>query len=845
MTSLFPELPPIERTPAKAGARGKRATTGDSTDRPAHAIGAVRVAVERGIDRYPDGLTYLVPAELGELRIGERVIVPLGRGNADTFGYVVDHEPLPGAEERQRLKFVARRDRTGVALPTDLVELGRWISSYYCCPLGMTFAGILPAAVKRGIGVVKRTLIDLPPTPAAASSDPAPPDDGNADPHDIGGHASGEADPAPTRKSPVQRGGLRSAQQRRVVELLASLPSSERPVELHELARRAELRTPAPIRGLVQRGLLVATQVTAIEAAWAVDALDAAPPPSLSPRQQEVISAIGSSLGRGFSSHLLFGVTGSGKTEVYIRLIEQVVASGRAALVLVPEISLTPQTGGRLVRRLPQCTVAILHSGLTAAQRHHQWALVASGDAHVVLGARSAVLAPFPEQSLGLIIVDEEHDSSYKQDQAPRYHGRDVALRRGQLANCPVVLGSATPSLESWHNATVRHVHHLHEMPDRAPGLTVPRVEIVDFTEEVRARRGGPDGQRIHLIGPRLEQAIAETLQPANGRPRGQVLLLLNRRGYANYIACTDHRCGWLMECDHCDATMVCHLDARVRGGSFLRCHHCLAEQRQPNVCPRCGKPITVFGLGTQRVEEELERKFPILERGRTLVRVDSDAMHGSRELHEVLRRFGKGEVLLLVGTQMIAKGLDFPGVRLVGVVNGDTAINLPDFRASERTFQLISQVAGRCGRGMDPGRAIVQTFNPGLEPIVRAAMHDYTGFAARELEERAQCRLPPTCRMARLVVRHLDFDTCVTTARDLTARLRDICDRIDSRGGLRVIGPAACPIARIANRHRQQVELIGATAPLVQQVLAEARRLGVVRPGEELAVDVDPVVLM
>ncbi|MCA9285729.1 MAG: primosomal protein N' [Phycisphaerales bacterium] len=816
MTSLFPHL-----------------QAGSNDHRP---VARVSVAVERGIDRYPDGLAYALPAALADVVIGERVVVPLGRGNTETVGYVIERQDGPPSSDipdQAKLKPVLRRDREGTGLPPDLVALARWMASYYCCPVGMALAGVLPAAVKKAVGLVSRTLVDLPlegDVPTAPTAPPTPAAEGG------GGEGGAEGPPRKVRLSPKQRS---------VLELLRSLPANERPIELRTLAERAHLSTPAPIRGLIAKGLLDARKVTAVEAAWSGEALDAPPPPELTARQAQIVDAIAGTLDQGFSSHLLFGVTGSGKTEVYIRLIERTVAMGRAVIVLVPEIALTPQTGGRLIRRLPQCTVAVLHSGLTAAQRHQQWVLVAAGQAQVVLGARSAAFAPVPEGRLGLIIVDEEHDSSYKQDQAPRYHGRDVALRRAQLSGCPAVLGSATPALESWHNATVRGVHHLHTLPERAPGLRLPKVEIVDFVEEVRARRATAPDRRVHLLGPRLERAIGETLQPRDGSAPGQVLLLLNRRGYANYIACADHTCGWMMQCHHCDATMVCHLDARVRRGAFVRCHHCLSEQRLPEKCPRCARAVTVFGLGTQRVEEELARKFPSLVPGKTMVRVDSDAMHGLRDLHATLHRFGTGELRLLIGTQMIAKGLDFAGVRLVGVVNADTAISLPDFRASERTFQLVSQVAGRCGRGSDPGRAIIQTFNPDLAPIALAARHDYVGFARQELAERERCGLPPVTRMVRFVVRDRDLEACVAAAETLANGLRQIARGLEGGEAVRIHGPAACPIARIAERHRQQVEAIAPTAVQVQRLLAAARDEGIVRPGEGLAVDVDPVGMM
>ena len=763
-----------------------------------------QVAVERSVDLHPDGLTYAVPAELADLRAGERVRVPLGRGNAPTEGIVV-RTMAPDAAAgvpAARLKFVESRAGSAPAMPAQLVELAQWISSYYVCPVGMTLASMTPGAVKRGTGTVTRTFVDL---------------------------ADGwEAALAAAKRV--------SRQQRSAVEALAAAGPGERPMEVRDLCARAGLGTPEPVKRLAATGILRTERRTAIEAEWRTERGAAGAPPELTAAQRGVVDAIGAAMGGGFSQHLLFGVTGSGKTEVYMRLIERALAAGRTALVLVPEIALTPQTGGRLLARFPQERVAILHSGLTAAQRNQQWALVAEGKVRLVMGARSAVFAPVPDGALGLVVVDEEHDGSYKQDQMPRYHGRDVAIRRAQLAQCPVVLGSATPSLESWFNATERKSSALHVLRERAPGLRLPHVEVVDFAEE---RRRAPD-RRVHLIGPRLAGALQETLDAG-----GQALILLNRRGFANWIACADARCGWMMRCDRCDAGMICHrlpADAGAGGaGHYVRCHHCQGEQRLPRACPTCGKQVSVFGLGVQRVEEELARLHPSLVPGSTMLRIDADSMQDAEDFHDALGRFGRGEARLLVGTQMIAKGLDFPGVRLVGVVSADTALNLPDFRAAERTFQLVSQVCGRCGRGADAGRAIVQTFQPQAPAVRLAAAHDYESFAREELAMRARFSLPPCTRMARVVVRDASEERARELAESLARALADAA----AGSGVTVTGPMPCPIARIADRWRMQVEAVAPGAAALGKFLTAARNAGILRPGEVYAVDVDPVALM
>ncbi|HVP73001.1 MAG TPA: primosomal protein N' [Phycisphaerales bacterium] len=764
------------------------------------AVGFARVVVERGVDRYPDGLTYAITADNQSLQPGDRVIVPLGRGDTKTAGYILD---IAGETEldADTIKTVLQRDASAARLPSQLLALAKWISSYYCAPIGMTLASMLPAAVKRNVGAVRRTMIDF--------GDPIPLD------------------------------AKLNSKQRAVLEALTKLPEHERPVEARRLAELAGLQTSGSIKKLIERGLLEVSKKTTVEAAWIEHALDARAPQSLTGEQQRVIDAITARLDAGFSTHLLYGVTGSGKTEVYIQLIRRVVESGKVGLMLVPEIALTPQTGGRLIGRFPNHRVAVLHSGLTAAQRHQQWVMASDpgrDGAHIVLGARSAVFAPIPDERLGLIIVDEEHDGSYKQDQVPRYHGRDVAIRRAQLAGCPIVLGSATPSLESWHNAHSREKrggHELHRLPHRAPGLTLPAVRVVDFREQMRQR--AHQDKRVHLIGPALQAALGRTLESG-----GQALLLLNRRGYASYIACTSRLCGWTMTCDHCDVTVVYHADRKLPAGGYVRCHHCLSEQKLPVQCPECGKGISIFGLGVQRVEEELSRTFPQLVEGRTMLRIDSDSMQGSRAFHDALRRFGEGEIRLLLGTQMIAKGLDFPGVKLVGVINADTSINLPDFRAAERTFEVVNQVAGRCGRGADAGLTIVQTFNPQTPAIQLAAKHDFEGFAQKELATRQRSGLPPITRMVRFVVRDEDHVECVRRAKALAEGLEAI-----AKGSLRIRGPAPCPISRIADMHRQQVEVIGPSASSIQNLLAAARSAGLIRAGAELAIDVDPIALM
>ncbi|HAW95392.1 MAG TPA: primosomal protein N' [Phycisphaerales bacterium] len=736
-------------------------------------------------------------------------MVPLGRGNTPTSGWILavhdgstDPE-LMSSVDPLRVKSILKKDGTETRLPGQVLSLAEWISDYYACPIGMTLASMLPAAVRKGTGRVTRRFIHL----AKDAPDP---------------------ESLPRKFGPGRR---------RVLEALHARAPEDGPIEMNALAEEAGLKSKLPIKALLEAGMIGETTRTNVQAAWlersaalATDGDDIRP----NADQSAAIEAIESRFEEGFSRHLLLGVTGSGKTEVYIRLIKSVIARGKTALMLVPEIALTPQTASRLFNRFPEAKIALLHSGLTQAQRNQQWTMVAEGEAQIVLGARSAIFAPVPDGDIGIVIVDEEHDGSYKQDQAPRYHGRDVAIRRAQLAGCPILLGSATPSLETWHNTVDLKRNTLHRLPERAPGLSLPNVQIVDFAEERKAFKD----RRVHLLGPRLSSALKQTLSSGS-----QAILLLNRRGYANYIACPDQQCGWVMQCDQCDAGMVNHRAALGGGGrhhDFVRCHHCLTEQRLPKQCPLCSRKITVFGLGTQRVEEEIRGILAGTAVAEQIKRVDSDTMRGADDFHDTLDRFGRGEIRVLLGTQMIAKGLDFPNVRLVGVINADTALNLPDFRATERTFQLVSQVSGRCGRGEGAGLAIIQTFQPDAPAIRLAAEHDFESFAREELKERRRFALPPIRRMARLVVREAGEDACLDFSGKLARGLEPMLEE-----GVSITQPEPCAITRIGGRYRMQILLLADDPRKLRSVLLRARRNGVLTPGERVAVDVDPVALL
>ncbi|MFI4853871.1 MAG: primosomal protein N' [Phycisphaerales bacterium JB065] len=794
---------------------GERAILSD----PAEQTRFVAIVPERGIESVSGAFTYKESDNVSSLEIGDRVRIPLGRGNTPVSGIVVAVD-CPPPDTKGPVKAVLSRE--GHALNPSLIRLSEWLARYYCCPVGMVLATMLPAAVKKGTGRRRQVTLRPPGIPPEQVVQVLTPTAREAWESYIARFGGDPARwPRLTKKSLVSELGLKSA---------------------------------APLGRLLKAGVLIEEERMVVRGSVEADYAQAsgAPEPPLTPDQQAAIEAITPTLGT-FATHLILGVTGSGKTEVYLQLLRRVLDRGQSGLVLVPEISLTPQTAGRFVQRFASedIGVAVLHSGLTASQRHAEWRRVESGEARIVIGARSAVFAPFPEgegqPSLGIVIVDEEHDGSYKQDQLPRYHARDVALKRAQMVGCPVVLGSATPSLESWHNARSGR-YQLIEMPRRVGGGVLPHVRIVDLAEERRNRV--VDSHKQHAIGPTLEGHIAQTLKKPVG-DGGQILLLLNRRGFAHYVCCADQKCGWKLECDQCTSTMVFHKNrlpqSRSGSGGYLKCHHCLSMQELPLQCPRCAKKLILFGSGTQRLEAELKAKFGLeQDEADGLLRLDSDTMNSAKDYFSALERFRTGQVRMLIGTQMIAKGLDFPNVSLVGVISADTALATPDFRAGERAFQLVAQVAGRAGRASSGGRVIVQTMEPEHPAILAAAQHDYRSFADAELEFRRAFGLPPVGRMARLIFRDQDPEKAGKRAWEVSREIQAI--RADPQAGLADLntkGPMDAPMARVAGFYRVAIELLAPSAGQIQRVLTALRSRGLVKSDASCAVDVDPISML
>jgi primosomal protein N' (replication factor Y) len=533
-----------------------------------------------------------------------------------------------------------------------------------------------------------------------------------------------------------------------------------------------------------------------------------------------------------FGISLLYGVTDSGKTELYIRSVEQVIQKGKSAIVLLPEIALTTQTIQRFSDRFEN--IAVMHSGLSASQRNVQWQSIRSGKANVIIGARSAIFAPV--NNLGLVVIDEEHEPSYKQDTAPRYHGRDVAVKRAQLAGAHCILGSATPSLETLYNCKIRHHYHLVRLSKRVRDLPMPQMKAVDL------KKIHPQGNQISLVS----QPLLEHLKSAIGRGE-QAILLLNRRGYSNFVFCPS--CKHMMHCRNCDVTLTFHknkipsstmdtVSGTMMNYGYALCHYCGSQTLVPQNCPLCKKKFAMIGFGSQRLEEELKNKLPDAQ----IVRIDSDTM-ARKDYYHLLKDFSDGRIDILAGTQMLAKGLHFPNVTVVGIISAETSLYLPDFRANERTFQLISQVSGRTGRGRKEGTVYVQTFMPDQPAIVFALKNDFEGFVTEELKHRRQCNLPPYWRMASIILRDTDYEKLEQASAVLRQRIDGIITAHNF--DIKVRGPIPAIISRIQRYHRIQIILQGPDASIIQRLFASLRSSAPIRPAVKIAVDIDPVNLL
>lgn len=770
---------------------------------PAPACGhAIRVALESAADTEFD---YLVPDGLWPIAVGQRVEVPFGRGNKPEVGFCVASD-VPAQEtiardgRRIRLKRVARVADEQPLLGPDLMELARWISEYYVSPLGQVLAAMVPGAVKRAAGVKRQRCVHL---------------------------AAHDADVL---------GKLRGEKQKRIVAILQDRQAfaSDSALEMDELIAAVDCRPPT-VKHLAQKLIVKITEKKVLSALPVV-------PESMADEPHEVV--LNEDQGRAleqiyrqietdrFGVTVLYGVTDSGKTELYIRAIERVLQEGRTAIVLLPEIALTAQTVQRFSTRFAR--IAVMHSALSAGQRNVQWQKIRAGETDVVIGARSAIFAPLP--NLGIVVVDEEHEPSYKQDTVPRYHGRDVAIKRAQLAGAHCVLGSATPSLESLRNSQTRPSFTLVRLPKRVMDLPMPQMKLVDM------RQRGVTADALDLLSRPLTDHLKETLAR-----REQAILLLNRRGYSNFVFCP--ACRHTMQCRNCDAALTFHKTRRsttpmetVSGKhmnfGYAICHHCQAQTLVPRKCPLCGKAMTMFGLGSQRLEEELAAKFPAAR----VWRVDSDSM-ATHDYYRLLKEFGQGRVDILAGTQILAKGLHFPNVTLVGVISADTCLYLPDFRSNERTFQLISQVAGRAGRSEKKGTVFVQTYFPEQPTIKFALAQDFGGFVREEMKHREICTLPPLWRLATIVMRDQTYEKLEIAAKRMRQRIDDIVARHSLQ--VKIRGPMPAVISRIQRFHRLQIVVQAPDAAIMGRLFGNLRAAPAIRPAVKIAIDIDPVNLL
>jgi primosomal protein N' (replication factor Y) (superfamily II helicase) len=750
-------------------------------------------------------------------RIAERVPdgtrVRVSFSGRKLIGWVVG-ESAPG-RELKKVSDVERVLDDEPSVPADVLALCRWISGYYVTPLGLVLRGAVPAVLSntsraQAPGMTRRVLRIARELPTLTMRDEV---FGRAlrqrecyeALESLGGHAD--------VTHLTRTLGFSAAVVNGLVEKQLAVIGDERTVRdpfADFDPGRPTQHEPTPAQAAALRALLGAAAPldTAAPLGVAVPLGAAAPDP-----------------------FLLYGVTGSGKTLIYIELLREVVQQqGRGAIVLVPEIALTPQTVARFRAEFGD-VVAVLHSALSDGERFDAWRALREGTRRIAIGARSAIFAPVAR--LGAIIVDEEHEASYKQSESPRYHAREVAVVRARLSGAVCVLGSATPALESWRNAQLGKFALL-RLPERVEGRPLPPVEVIDLRREREAESAAPVPRRGPLI---LSERLIDELNERLLRGE-QSILLLNRRGYATFVQC--RACGYVWHCAQCNVSLTFH-----RGRRRLVCHYCMHEEPPPTLCGECRSEDLAFrGVGTEQVEREVAELFP---RAR-IARMDVDTTSAKWSHHEILERVGAGEVDILLGTQMIAKGLDFPNVTLVGVINADVAMNLPDFRASERTFQLLTQVAGRAGRGPRGGQVLIQTALPQHYAIRAAIAHDYDAFAERELDERAEPEYPPHTRLVNVVISGTEETAVQDAAQHAADWVNALLIEHRAADTLQLTGPAPCAIDRIRGRWRWHFLLRSRSAAAVGAACRQLQQRYELRPGRadlRLIIDRDPVSLL
>jgi len=785
--------------------------------------------------------TYLLPETLRHrVQTGCRVLAPFGARKLTGVVLRV-HHTAPQGGAREILKLIDEEP----VLDAGLLKLGAWIADYYCAPLGEVLRSMTPLA-----GEVRHSKVYSLTDSGRDSARQLFLSDAEDDPALLilklldsrPSSASYLIRKVPTaarvlknleKKGLVnvedldsERDPLRASAARLRVEFLkrpddAKLPKAERELlsflELHPGAHNLKQlegtlkAASTAARALARRGLV------RLETESPIYVEPETPSRTLSAHQLSAYQEIESAIVSGtFHAFLVHGVTGSGKTEIYLRAIDACLALGKSALLLVPEIALTPAMAGQFFHRFGD-KVAILHSAFHDAERAEQWRRLREGKARVAVGTRSGVFAPL--QNLGLIVVDEEHDQSYKQQETPRYHGRDVAVVRARDAGACIILGSATPALESRYNAE-RGKFRLIELPERIAQRPMPDVTIIDTRQEFLETRKNATFSRslVDAIGARLK----------NGE---QTMLLLNRRGFSSFVTC--RACGHRVECPNCAVTLTFH-----RRDRRLLCHYCDHAEKVPSVCPNCHSDhIQFVGTGSEKVEEELHQMFPEAR----IARMDRDTVSGKRHFETILQGFREHNYDILVGTQMIAKGHDIPNVTLVGIVSADVGLGMPDFRAAERTFQLLTQAAGRAGRGDLPGIVLIQTINPEHYAVRFAAAQDYQKFYEKELQFRRVMRYPPFAALANVLIRNENQEQALQWAAEIGRRLNPAPE------GLKVLGPAEAPVAKIKSEFRYQLLLKATDRKKLNMVLKDIHRWAAENKWRQgaLVIDVDPVSLL
>jgi len=740
----------------------------------------VRVIIDRAIHRELD---YAVPEGLmNRVGVGSRVRVPFREKSALATVIAVTEQ-----SEAKGIRPIEALVGETPILSEQLLELGRWISGYYCCPIETVMRSLLPQVIRRAEVGWKKQLFVKP-----------------------GRKVDNEELEKLRRRAPRQ------------AELLEAILRLEAPVRASHLLRQTSLDNQT-LRALVKRGLVELREEAVVRDPHADEQFIATSNLILNPEQTHALKEVTQALDSPEKSRpiLLHGVTGSGKTEIYLQAIRAALDRECTAIVLVPEISLTPQTVERFKGRFAnvQDAVAVLHSHLSEGERHDEWHKIHSGRARIVIGARSAVFAPL--KNLGLIVVDEEHETTYKQEEAPRYHARDVAVVRARIEKCVAVLGSATPSLESYHNAATGK-YRLVTLTQRIDEKQMPLMRIVDLRQERRKEKAAT------ILSEKLRAAIADRIEK-----REQTILFLNRRGFSTSLLCSN--CGEARNCPNCSVALTFHRHPAVAGR--LSCHLCGHSAAVPKKCPACGKDALIYaGFGTEKVESIVSQIFPKA----VVRRMDADSMTRKEAYRETLRNFRTGKIDILVGTQMIAKGLHFPNVTLVGIINADLALHLPDFRAGERTFQLLTQVAGRAGRGETSGEVFVQTYTPFSPSIQFARHHDFAGYFQQELEFREHCDFPPFKRAILITVRSGHEGRAKLSAETLQRRLKEALPEEF------ILGDASpAPLEKLQGQFRFHILIRGEAIIRLSRLVRETLDKLPFPEDVTVTVDVDPYQLL